>query len=316
MNDSPSRSTANQFSGYLEQSHTDVEAGKYLEALASAQKAKDLEPKNIYVLALEKQIEQLIELSAGNALTDEQRTDILESIPGIIDRAIEGAPPEEPSDEGREVSEPRPVREGGREDRAAALEWLKNQYFQQAHDFVQEGEYDNALAEIRRVFIIEAENETAKQFEKHILELADLHREIPAPPVPPPAAPAPPARPAESPAVSESPASPSVETVKAETRQQAEKARPRRRGFTVLIVGIILVAMAFIGYGLIQLWLRENVEPSPRTEPPEVLSPQPEIYYNEDAQTTARSTDRASQPVDSTRDSTQARRDTSDSPGN
>ncbi|MCK5571540.1 MAG: hypothetical protein KAJ12_02215, partial [Bacteroidetes bacterium] len=130
------------------------------------------------------------------------------------------------------------------------------------------------------------------------------------------AAPAPPARPSEPPAVAKSPTPSSVETGKAESRLQEEKAKPRRRGFTILIVGITLVAMAFIGYGLIQLWLRENVEPSTRTESPEIFTPQPEIYYQEDAQTTESSTDPTSQPVDSTRDSTEARRDTSQSPGN
>ncbi|MGB6120996.1 MAG: hypothetical protein WBG80_03725, partial [Bacteroidota bacterium] len=65
MTDQTPQSPGEDFAGYLAKAHADVETGNYLEALAFAQKAKDLEPKNIYVLALEKQIEQLVELSEG-----------------------------------------------------------------------------------------------------------------------------------------------------------------------------------------------------------------------------------------------------------
>jgi tetratricopeptide (TPR) repeat protein len=303
MTDQRPQSPDEDFAGYLTKARAEVEAGNYLEGLAFAQKAKGLEPKNIYVLALEKQIEQLVELSAGNALTDEQRTDILESIPGIIDRAVEGPPPEDP-DEGQPVTEPEPPSEDNRADREAALEWLKNQYFQHAHDYVRKGEYDNALAEIRRVFIIDPRNTTAKQFEKHILELADLHKEHPAGQVsvePPPKSPVPPA--AES-----------AKPPQARKADQKQTSKPRRRKSTVVIVGIILVAMAFIGYVLIQLWLREDVS-MPTTAEPEVLTPQPKIYYQEGQLATEPRPSEPIQPADSLRDSTGARVDTVASSG-
>ncbi|MGB2957439.1 MAG: hypothetical protein WBD30_00975 [Bacteroidota bacterium] len=308
MTDQTPQSPGEDFAGYLAKAHADVETGNYLEALAFAQKAKDLEPKNIYVLALEKQIEQLVELSEGNALTDEQRTDILESIPGIIDRAVEGPPPDEP-DEEQAVREAQPAPRADRADREAALEWLKNQYFQHAHDYVRKGEYDNALAEIRRVFIIDSANETAKQFEHHILELADLHRELPVgqESAEPSAKPPPPPQP---------PAPKIPEPVQVQVADQKEPPKPRRRWYMVVVVGIILVAMAFIGYVLIQLWMRENVSKPTRTEE-EVLTPQPEIYYQEGQQAAEprpAPQEELQQSADSSRDSTSTRVDTSTSP--
>jgi len=306
MTDQTPQSPGEDLAGHLAKAHADVETGNYLEALACAQRAKDLEPNNIYVLALEKQIEQLIELSEGDGLTDEQRSDILESIPGIIDRAVEGPPPEEPDDEAA-IGEAAPAPKANRADREAALEWLKNQYFQHAHDYVRKGEYNNALAEIRRVFIIESTNETAKQFERHIVELAELHSEIPA--VPSPAAAA----------VVSPPPPPPLKTVEAAPRQEADRReppKPRSRTFTVILVGIILVAMAFIGYGLIQLWLRDNMTRPTQTRP-EVLTPQRETYHHEEKKASPPAAPEVREQMpDSSRDSTGARTDSSTSSGN
>ena len=83
-----------------------------------------------------------------------------------------------------------------------------------------------------------------------------------------------------------------------------------------VLVVIILVAMAFIGYGLIQLWLRENVNKPTRTEQ-EVLTPQPEIYYQDGQQATEprpAPQQGLQQSADSSRDSAGTRVDTSMSP--
>ena len=151
-----------------------VEAGEYRSALTDIRDAKALEPRNIYVLAFEKQVEQLAEMADHHLLTDDQRGDILESLPGIIERALEGsstapgAPP--PTDTRVEINKER-------EERNAALEWLKNQYFQHAHEYVRKGEYQHALAEIRRVYIIDPHNKIAKDFEQQIDQLITLRRE-------------------------------------------------------------------------------------------------------------------------------------------
>ena len=178
-----------------------AENGEYKSALDSVRVLKSAHPRNIYVLALEKQLEQLHQLSTSGQLTEEQKVDILESLPGIVERALDG--------QGAELSSGqtaiyRPLTEEAirqKDEKAAALEWLKNQYFQHAHEYVRKGEYENALAEIRRVFIIDPSNHIATDFESQIRQLSELkrirHVEPPPPPRPdpPPPAAAPPAVP-------------------------------------------------------------------------------------------------------------------------
>ncbi len=162
---------------HLSDAQAQTEAGKYREALATLKQAKALQPLNIYILAFEKQVEQLIEFAEMNILTDEQKSDILESIPGIMERALEPPATEgKASASGGPSAETRASLEREREEKAAALEWLKNQYFQHAHEYVRKGEYQNALAEIRRVYIIDPANRIAKDFEQQIEQLLSLHK--------------------------------------------------------------------------------------------------------------------------------------------
>jgi TonB family protein len=162
----------------LTEAKSKTDAGNFRGALVTLREAKSVEPRNIYILAFEKQVEQLAELSDMHLLSDEQRADILESIPGIIERAMEGS---------RAAAEAAPARDTRtelnkeREERAAALEWLKNQYFQHAHDYVRKGEYQHALAEIRRVYIIDPNNRIAQDFEKQIDQLIALRQTQPTP---------------------------------------------------------------------------------------------------------------------------------------
>jgi len=177
-----SQTTENQsftpLQGKLTEAKSKTDAGNFRGALVTLREAKSVEPRNIYILAFEKQVEQLAELSDMHLLSDEQRVDILESIPGIIERAMEGS---------RAAAEAAPARDTRaelnkeREERAAALEWLKNQYFQHAHDYVRKGEYQHALAEIRRVYIIDPNNRIAQDFEKQIDQLIALRQTQPTP---------------------------------------------------------------------------------------------------------------------------------------
>lgn len=149
-----------------------VESGNFKDALTLLKQAKALDPRNIYVLAFEKQVEQLVEFSEMNILTDEQRQDILESIPGIIQRALDASSGDSPE----VLAEKQQALEREREERSAALEWLKNQYFQHAHEYVRKGEYTHALAEIRRVYIIDPSNRIAEDFERQIEQLIALRK--------------------------------------------------------------------------------------------------------------------------------------------
>ena len=81
-----------------------------------------------------------------------------------------------------------------------ALEALKLQYFQNATRFLAKGEYDSALAEIKRVLLIDPEHRLAREYEVRVAELqasrVQLSKAEPTPPreipkvapVPPPAA--------------------------------------------------------------------------------------------------------------------------------
>ena len=160
---------------HLTEARTCAEKGDYAAAVKALGEAKSIAPKNIYVLAFEKQAEQLSALAGAKSLTDEQRTDILESIPSIIERALESSlTPGPPT----AISALKPGGDATQEkkDKAAALEWLKNQYFQHAHEYIRKGEYQNALAEIRRVYIIDPSNSIALDFEKKFEALDQMKR--------------------------------------------------------------------------------------------------------------------------------------------
>ncbi len=209
------------------------DAGQYRDALRIVREAKSLEARNIYILAFEKQVEQLAELSELKLLTEEQRIDIMESLPGIIERAAESSQtPAGPAP----VSDTRAELNREREERAAALEWLKNQYFQHAHDYVRKGEYQHALAEIRRVYIIDPNNTIAKDFEKQIDQLISL-RKVQATPKTQSA-------PSAYPGGGETHPRPEGARVQPPPAPPAEEPKPKRRISTTMIVAMVLTIIA------------------------------------------------------------------------
>lgn len=173
-----------------------VQQGRYDEALGTVQEARTADPRNIYVIAFQKQVEQLRSLKTSGAPVEGTRREILQSLPAIIDRATEGAltirattvnPPR------LKLSSPPPA-----PDKEAALEKLKDQYFDRADEYVQKGDYEHALAEVRRVYIIHPSNLTARKYEERILQLMSAREDataeevyIPVEPVPAPALPIP-----------------------------------------------------------------------------------------------------------------------------
>lgn len=196
-----------------------AENGDYQLAIKSIRSVKSDHPRNIYVLAFEKQLEQLHQLTSAGQLSEEQKLDILESLPGIVERALDGQGAELSTGQ-TAVYKPltqETIRQ--KDEKSAALEWLKNQYFQHAHEYVRKGEYDNALAEIRRVFIIEPSNKIAQDFESQIQQLSQLKRarQVEPPPPPPPPAPRQPAP---------APAAPPVPVVAAEPPEEVVVATP------------------------------------------------------------------------------------------
>lgn len=183
-------------------------SGAIQEALNAIRKVRGLDPSNVFILAFERQIEQIQEHLASGTLTDDQRKDIIDSLAGIVQNATASEVQPERSEEATGQPEPAPEQ---REQVRAARQWLKNQYLQRAHSHVIKKEYDKALSEIRRVFIIDDRDRFAREFELKVLQMQELSRrktlvfdesglengvtrqpaepviEEPAPPPPPPA---------------------------------------------------------------------------------------------------------------------------------
>ena len=271
---------------HLAEAQTRAEKGDYAAAVRAVQEAKSLAPKNVYVLAFEKQAEQLSELDASKSLTDEQRTDILESIPAIIERALESSrSPGTMTD----FSTLKPGADATKDkrERAAALEWLKNQYFQHAHEYIRKGEYQHALAEIRRVYIIDPSNSIARDFEKQFealdqMKRGDSVRVYPSTPAsaqapdtspsvvtPPPASAPPPEYTDSTPVMTEEFSSPrNLKREVPKAPRSPEKKQEKKKGSSLLII-LILLALAVLG-AIVYIYYQRSVYKKPQVT---VLSP-------------------------------------------
>ena len=72
-------------------------AGQFSKALATIKSTKTIYPKNIFIIALEKQIEKLLALTYNTNLSDpERQKELTESIPVLVQRAIAGMEKERP----------------------------------------------------------------------------------------------------------------------------------------------------------------------------------------------------------------------------
>jgi len=138
--------------------------GRLNDALALVRTVKGQHRHNVYLLALERQLEQLREFSLGIPGTEIQQRDILESLPALAERAAE-SPEKTPALYALEKTATR------REEESAAKRWLVAQYMQHAYGFLVREEYANALAEVHRIFIIDPENERAKELEHSVARL-------------------------------------------------------------------------------------------------------------------------------------------------
>ncbi|MEW6511281.1 MAG: TonB family protein [Bacteroidota bacterium] len=180
-------------------------AREYAEALATLEIAHSSDPDNIYFAALKRQLESLFSLNVQGELSEPKRRELIEPLAGIAEcvlrdarRARTAAPPPRPTPE-PVVEEapvpaaepaaklaPPPAPEAGQHTEDAAkkeLEALKLLYFQRASKFVMKGEYEQALAEVQRVFIVDPENLIAKQYATRVEELIEHARKLASEPV-------------------------------------------------------------------------------------------------------------------------------------
>ena len=161
------------------EAYNQADVGKYAEALAKIKAAKSVDPRNIYIIALEKQFAKLLSLPNG-AGADEAR----DTLPGLLDRALDSARKNHGRANGPAAA---PVGSGVKDEQEARLKEVREQYFSRADEFVERGDYESALAEVKRVSIIDPENRIAREYEEKISQLAGLG--VPAEPARPKTAP-------------------------------------------------------------------------------------------------------------------------------
>ncbi len=212
--------------------HADV--GKYAEALAKIKAAKAADPRNIYVIALEKQFAKLLSLSPG-ASFEEAR----EKLPGLLDRALDSARKNQGAAQAPAVSS----EQESEEEKEARLKEVRDHYFTRADEFMERGDYESALAEVRRVTIIDPENRIARQYEEKIALLTGT--QIPEKPAgtaehqdakkPSPT----PAAPAKEPQHS-SPGHPLGQLPEGVVAPPTEKKKGMSRGMIIMMVGTIV----------------------------------------------------------------------------
>jgi hypothetical protein len=176
MNDTDKHRAQALVNRLLREAGDKAATGEYKAALTAVKKAKALDQANVYLLALERQIEQMEELAITGLLGDAQKTDILGSIPALVDQASQSSSALEKPDA---LEASRTETPSEHEARIAAGRWLKNQYFQRSHDFVREGEYDQALQELRKIFSIDDQDKIAREFELKIMQMLELRRRQP-----------------------------------------------------------------------------------------------------------------------------------------
>ncbi len=187
----------------LREVYEKTDSREYAEALDALEAARSSDPGNIYLAALRRQLDALLSLSQADDLTEDQRHEFMEPMPGIIECAVRDnqrqhrsgmtdLPRMRQGDPGQEEPGPAGESESASDQSADAgnvqkeLEALKLLYFQRASKFVMKGEYEQALAEVRRVFVVDPENTIAKEYASRVEHLLQHARRLASEPMPSP----------------------------------------------------------------------------------------------------------------------------------
>lgn len=293
-----------------------AEGGQFADALIRLRKIKAQYPQTTFFVALEKQLERLLVLPRDTDPSEAQKKELLDSLPGLIQGAVQAVrsgvpakpvpPPPAP---------PRPAPD--RVDREAARTQLKEQYFQHADEYLKKGAYGSALVEIRRVKIIAPDDKTALEYERTIRQLVELQQragiaavadEAVAPPVPAPrveeriievqesdtawvAAPSIPAPPSHASAMS------AASEEAGGVLETAGAAHGRKSGKKWWLFSVLLAALVG-GTGLVTiLSAADETAPSARVEAPQTVPEASQQQAIADAPQTAGDPQPASMPV-------------------
>jgi protein TonB len=186
----------------LREVYEKTDSREYAEALDVLELARAADPENIYISALKRQLDGLLSLSQADELSEDQRHDLMDPMQGIIECAIRdthrqrrtgtsdlsasplATPPEMSHTDAPETdsSAGTPPDAG---DVQKELEALKLLYFQRASKFVMNGEYEQALAEVRRVFVVDPENTIAREYASRVEHLIQHARRLASEPLEP-----------------------------------------------------------------------------------------------------------------------------------
>ena len=228
----------------LHEALEEARQGRYADALTVVREARASESRNIYVIAFQKQIEKLLDMSRGGTTHGQQHSEIVQSLPPIVERAIQSS-----RNPLRPVSTPPPA---GSVEKEAALENLERMYLHRADEYLDKGDYDHAMAEVRRVYIIHPASLEAKKYEKRIETGIALQSSTP--PDAPPVAPKRESKPfIESPVHTEARGAGEQDSSRRrESRAHEHIARPRRsrsrKALWMIISSIVVLIILLGGY--------------------------------------------------------------------
>ncbi len=161
-------------SGRLVDALRKANEGGYDEALALIEEIRAADPRNIYLIAFYRQIQKLRDLEHDRSTTSpDHRREILQSIPAVFERAVESARTREQENGGLPGVA-----------KTEALEELKREFLKRADKYLEVGDYDHALAEIRRANIVQPDNTDAHLYEQRIEQIVALQNDVPEEPRP------------------------------------------------------------------------------------------------------------------------------------
>jgi TonB family protein len=182
----------------LREAFAKVDLRDYEGALASMEAANILEPTNIYLDSLRRQLSEMLQLDRQGELDELTRHELIGPMPGMIECAMSESrklqearlnPPARPVTAFRPVdrrpgeSRMAPLPEPSLSDSTAQkeLEALKLLYFQRASKFVMNGDYEAALAEVQRVFEVDPSNTIAREYAAKVENLLGHARKLASP---------------------------------------------------------------------------------------------------------------------------------------
>ncbi len=157
-----------------------VGAGNYADALQALSRAKAEDPRNIFLIALEKQVSRL----RNGGILPREKSEIVDSLPGLVERARADHRSRTSSQRSASAPETPLPPTGDRKDPRVKL--VVEQYFRHADEWVRKRDFEAALKEIERILLIDPENRVAKEYQSRVQQLFRIeHREendtLPAP---------------------------------------------------------------------------------------------------------------------------------------